>query len=341
MPALVRYEHARALVEQCVKIDEAKEIMDQAAALQAYARQRNDKDLENWVAEIKCRAAVQIGRLSREIPKASGSRPGKRGGKALPDNGQTKMEAIDRAGLSHSAVQRAEELAEAIDTAPTKAEQYYEQAKSTGGTVTLGGLRNALKGDRRKERESALAAKTEAASKTLGRKLYPVIYADPPWQFGTWSENGKDRSAENHYPTMTLDKLKAMPVPAAADCVLFLWATVPMLPQALEVMAAWGFTYKSHCVWVKDRAGTGYWFRNKHELLLVGTRGNIPAPAPGEQMDSVIACAARRHSEKPAAFAELIDGYFPTLEGIELFARGPRLGWDTWGAESDTETQGD
>ena len=167
MPALVRYEHARALVEQCVKIDEAKEIMDQAAALQAYARQRNDKELENWVAEIKCRAAVQIGRLSREIPKASGSRPGKRGGKALPDSGQTKMEAIGRAGLTHSAVQRAEELAEAIDTAPTKAEQYYEQAKSTGGTVTLGGLRNALKGDRRKERESALAAKTEAQANQL------------------------------------------------------------------------------------------------------------------------------------------------------------------------------
>ncbi len=198
-----------------------------------------------------------------------------------------------------------------------------------------------VKRTQRDDRESALAAKTEAASKTLGRKLYPVIYADPPWQFSTWSENGKDRSAENHYPTMTLDKLKAMPVPAAADCVLFLWATVPMLPQALEVIAAWGFTYKSHCVWVKDRTGTGYWFRNKHELLLVGTRGNIPAPAPGEQMDSVIECAARRHSEKPAAFAELIDGYFPTLEGIELFARGPRLGWDTWGAESDTETQGD
>ena len=67
--------------------------------------------------------------------------------------------------------------------------------------------------------------------------------------------------------------------------MLFLWATAPMLPQALEVMAAWGFKYKSHMVWVKDRTGTGYWFRNAHELLLVGTKGRIPAPAPGMQMD--------------------------------------------------------
>lgn len=210
-------------------------------------------------------------------------------------------------------------------------------ATQQAAVTTPDSARHVAKRARRAARETELADRATAASKSLAKKLYPVIYADPPWQFGTWSENGRDRAADNHYPTMTLDKLKAMPVPAAKDCVLFLWATVPMLPQALEVMAAWGFTYKSHCIWLKDRTGTGYWFRNRHELLLVGTRGNVPAPAPGEQVDSVIPCKVGRHSEKPAAFAELIDGYFPTLEGIELFARGPRLGWDVWGAESDTQ----
>ena len=76
-----------------------------------------------------------------------------------------------------------------------------------------------------------------------------------------------------------------VPSIAADDCVLFLWATSPMLPQALEVMKAWGFAYVSGAVWVKDRIGTGYWFRNRHELLLVGTRGNVPAPAMGTQWD--------------------------------------------------------
>ena len=89
-----------------------------------------------------------------------------------------------------------------------------------------------------------------------------------------------DRAADNHYPTSILEAIKVRDVPSisAPDCVLFLWATVPMLPHALTVMAAWDFNYVSHYVWNKDRVGTGYWNRNKHELLLIGTRGEIPAP---------------------------------------------------------------
>ena len=105
--------------------------------------------------------------------------------------------------------------------------------------------------------------------------------------------------------------------------MLFLWATVPMLIEALDVMKAWGFAYKSNFAWVKDRAGTGYWNRNQHEQLLIGTRGNMPAPAPGEQYCSVIEAKAGRHSEKPEVFAEMIDDMFQNLSGIELFARGP------------------
>ena len=75
---------------------------------------------------------------------------------------------------------------------------------------------------------------------------------------------------------------------AAADCVLFLWATAPMLQEALEVVEAWGFSYKTCAVWSKDRIGTGYWFRNKHEIWLVGTRGHVPAPAMGTRWPSLI-----------------------------------------------------
>jgi N6-adenosine-specific RNA methylase IME4 len=89
-----------------------------------------------------------------------------------------------------------------------------------------------------------------------------------------------------------------VPSISADDCVLFLWATVPMLTRALEVMAAWGFDYKSHVCWEKDRTGTGYWFRNQHELLLVGTKGNIPVPAPGTEWPSVIHAPVREHSRK-------------------------------------------
>jgi N6-adenosine-specific RNA methylase IME4 len=148
-----------------------------------------------------------------------------------------------------------------------------------------------------------------------------------------------DRSADNHYPTSDLEVIAARDVPsiAADNCALFLWATVPMLPQALYVMDKWGFRYKSQVVWVKDRIGTGFWFRNKHELLLLGTRGRVPCPAPGTQWPSVIVAPRSRHSSKPDVFFELIEAYFPNLSKIELNRRGPaRTGWSAWGNEVET-----
>ena len=167
-------------------------------------------------------------------------------------------------------------------------------------------------------------------------RKYGVILADPPWSFGTYSENGMDRSADNHYPTVATDFLCGIGpfLPAAEDCALFLWATVPMLPQALDVMDAWGFAYKSSFAWVKNRIGTGYWGRNQHEILLVGTKGAVPAPAMGEQWSSVLHAPTGRHSEKPWAAYEMIEDYFPTLPKIELNARAARTGWDRWGLEA-------
>jgi N6-adenosine-specific RNA methylase IME4 len=187
---------------------------------------------------------------------------------------------------------------------------------------------------KRTEREQTLAAKQRA----LPKKKYGVIGADPEWKFETWSENGMDRSADNHYPTSELEKIKARDVQsiAADDCVLFLWGTVPMTPQALEVMAAWGFRYVTNFVLVKAKAGTGEWNRNRHELLFVGVKGNPPAPAPGTQWDSVIEAPTGKHSEKPEAWLELIEAYFPTLPKIELNRRGAaRPGWDAWGNEAE------
>jgi N6-adenosine-specific RNA methylase IME4 len=191
----------------------------------------------------------------------------------------------------------------------------------------------------KRERRARLEAELGAKQQSLPDKRYGVIYADPPWRFEPYSRiTGMDRAAENHYPTSPLAEIKALNVQsiAARDCVLFLWATVPMLVRALEVMKDWGFEYKSQVIWAKDRVGTGYWFRNQHEILLVGTRGHVPAPAMGTQWSSLIQALVRRHSEKPEVFREMIEGYFPTLPKIELHARGPvaRPGWDVWGLEA-------
>lgn len=174
-------------------------------------------------------------------------------------------------------------------------------------------------------------------------RRYPVFYADPPWQFGVRSEvTGGDRSAENHYPTMETEEIcqlmQKLGNPIADDAVLFLWATNPMLPQALQVMDAWGFQYVHHWIWDKQVAGTGYWGRDRHELLLIGRRGNVVAPLPGTQPETVYSEKKGRHSAKPVFFAEQIEKLYPGIPRLEMFNRSGREGWDVWGFEAGCES---
>ena len=216
-----------------------------------------------------------------------------------------------------------------------------DAAKAVARAANKGAAQQEKK-EHRAEREAELAGRIKEASASLieGSKLYGVLYADPPWRFEPYSrETGMDRAADNHYPTMLNTDIAALKVPAADDCVLFLWATIPMLPDALEVLRAWGFAYKSQFVWVKDKIGPGYWAREQHELLLIGTRGAVPAPAPGEQYSSVIEAPRGEHSRKPFAVYEMIEEMFPTLPRLEMFSRGGASmgyppGWDVWGAEA-------
>lgn len=209
--------------------------------------------------------------------------------------------------------------------------------KFADGTInpecTRADITQFLKKNRRTARERELSIKIEA----LPMKRYGLILADPEWRFEPYSrETGMDRAADNHYPTSTTEIIASRPIGliAAEDSTLALWATVPMLPQALFVMESWGFEYKSGLVWVKDKIGTGYWFRNQHELLLIGTRGSVPAPAMGDQFPSVVYSPTIEHSAKPEHVLEILESYFPNIPKIELNRRGPpRKGWDAWGNE--------
>jgi N6-adenosine-specific RNA methylase IME4 len=161
---------------------------------------------------------------------------------------------------------------------------------------------------------------------------FEVLYADPPWQLGNpesaWSP-------EQHYPTLTTNAIKQLNVPAAADAVLFLWAVSSLLPDALDVMNAWGFVFKTTLVWVKPSIGLGAWVRHRHELLLVGQRGSKPPPTPKRRPDSVLEAARGRHSQKPAEMYELIERMYPDAARLELYARGrARSGWTAWGNEA-------
>ena len=168
-------------------------------------------------------------------------------------------------------------------------------------------------------------------------KRYQIIVADPPWKFSSNSKARPGRNAMRHYPCMPDAEIAAMPVRdwAEKDAILFLWITAPMLERALPIVSAWGFKYKSQLVWVKHKIGTGFWARNRHELVLIGTRGRFECPRPAPFNDSVIEAKARQHSRKPGALQHRIDQVWPEHSKLELFARTTRPGWDAWGNQVD------
>lgn len=171
---------------------------------------------------------------------------------------------------------------------------------------------------------------------SLPEGVYNVIYADPPWSYANWSGEQNPsafQSAAHTYPTMSTDDICAMPVAdhAGEDAVLFLWATSPLLPDALRVMEAWGFEYKACMVWVKNRApGLGWWVQTYHELLLIGVRGQMP---PQGRPKSVVTAPVTEHSRKPDEFYSVIESMYPGGAYLELFARRTRDNWVAFGNE--------
>lgn len=160
---------------------------------------------------------------------------------------------------------------------------------------------------------------------------FAVIYADPPWAY---SNSGFDQSADAHYPTMSTQEICDLPVRSLAhdECVLFLWATSPLLPEAFQVITAWGFEYKASRVWVKDRApGMGWFVRTRHEFLLIAVKGQ---GHPRQKLDSIIAGQVTEHSKKPESVYDDIEACYGRPY-IELFARNERPGWESWGNEID------
>ncbi|MFE3838866.1 MT-A70 family methyltransferase [Pseudogemmobacter sonorensis] len=180
---------------------------------------------------------------------------------------------------------------------------------------------------------------------------YGALLADPPWAYSMRSEKGHAKSPEAHYPTMPLEQIKALPVSelAGKDCYLFLWSTWPHVPQALEVMAAWGFDYVTGGSWTKRTVnwnvamGTGYVLRSATEPFLVGRIGRPSIAsrsernvllAPEDVPDSIEAIR-REHSRKPVQMREMIDRLLPQSYFCELFAREAWEGHDVWGNEAE------
>lgn len=202
--------------------------------------------------------------------------------------------------------------------------------------------RSANSARRELNRAETFRALTEAGPLTgMGRQRFSVIYADPPWAYSDGATD-PSRRVRFQYPTMTLAEIAALPVSdiAASQAVLFMFTTSPFLYDAMRVLDAWRFVYKSSAVWNKQVAGMGSWgFRIAHEHLLVAVRGAMPTPAPATRVNSVISIKRGAHSVKPPEFRKLIERFYPGLPKIELFARRRSPGWHAWGNQIPDNTQ--
>jgi N6-adenosine-specific RNA methylase IME4 len=329
--SLTHYDAMRQAIVQAHSIDEVKDIRDKAEALRQYARQsRCSIDDINRIAQIKLRAERRGGELLAEIPPAQGKRTDLTS--SIVEE-VTRAEAIEAAGLSVGAASRWQMLAELPEPV---FDEHINAVVSAGEELTTNYMQRKVQEFRRGEKRAAMA---EPGAFPEG--IFRVWYADPPWQM---NDNGVKTAqdnygvAERHYPTMSTPDICAKGQEwaehIAKDAVCFMWATVPMLPDGLVVMAAWGFVYKTHFVWDKHRHNWGHYSSVQHEVMLLGTRGSC-LPDIDEQIRSIQEFPRGEHSAKPEEFRQLIDTLYPYGPRVECFARGklPEH-WQGWGNQA-------
>jgi N6-adenosine-specific RNA methylase IME4 len=277
-------------------------------------------------AEIRIRAERRVGELIRDQKASVGLNQGKRGdrGSRSAPRSDTRPTLAD-AGIDKKLSARAQRLA-AVPARQFNGMlgEWRDRIGRETERVTTNLLRE---GDRQQKRE-------DRPTRPLPVGLFRLLYADPPWRYEHVVT--ESRAIENQYPTMTLDDLCALTVPAADDAVLFLWATSPKLAEAIQVIDRWGFSYRTCAVWDKERIGMGYYFRQQHELLLVAARGALTVPEPSARPASVFRAKRGQHSEKPILVYELLEAMYPAFterDRIELFSRTDRPGWSAWSNE--------
>lgn len=262
----------------------------------------------------------------------------------------TQPEVASRLNVSVDSVQRArrvidrgtDELVQAVDAGdiPVSAAAILVEARPEDQRTIVGKVQSGAA-------RSVTEAKRQVRKETLPERVmfpdgkYRVIYADPPWQYNDARATGDHRettAAAQHYPTMSTSDICSLAIAdlAAPDSVLFMWGTFPLLPDALAVIAAWGFKYKTAFVWSKGRGTFGHYHTADAELLFVATRGSCTPDVDKRETQVQAIPRPGAHSRKPHEFRDLIDRMYSVGPRIELFARGQLPdGWTGWGNEHE------
>jgi len=318
---LIRYDAACQAIAKAKTVDVAAKIRNSAEAMRAYAKVAKNRELEIDAAEIRIRAERRIGELIAAQRQTVGLAKGGRPSKKTASKSDAVFLTLKEAGIGVHLADRARRL-EAVELFEELIAEWRARLDRDRDRVTTNLLRE---GDRETR---------PRVVRPLPPGQFRLLYADPPWQYE--HVKTESRAVENQYPTMTLEQICALEVPAADDAVLFLWATSPKLAEALTVVSAWGFTYRTCAVWDKGVIGMGYYFRQQHELLLVAGRGELPVPEPSARPASVFRSPRTKHSAKPVFVYEMLEQMYPTFteaDRAELFARQTRPGWTPWGNE--------
>lgn len=325
--ALARIDSARRALAQATSVPDVKLIRDQVSAIEHYLkRQKYTGAAIADASELKLRAERRLGELLDVTVK-----PGKRAD--IVTTGDNKKLP---AGISRNQSSRWQMVAAVPGP---KFEDHVAAVRRKLAPLTTSGVVKIATRKKRVQKILDISAVNPNLN-TFDGERFPILYADPPWRYE--HVKTESRAIENQYPTLALPDICALTVEdrpvsdlVTPDSLLFLWATSPKLAEALSVMEAWGFVYRTNLVWVKDHIGMGYYARQRHELLLIGTCGNPPVPAEADRPDSVVTVPRSAHSAKPNVFYDLIDRMYPEWPKLELFRRGrPYPGWKAWGNQA-------
>lgn len=326
--SLATISKAAAALVKAKTLDDVLHIRDQAEALRTYIKAAAEGIVAaNAAAEIKLRAERKAGEMLAAMEKKKpGPKP--KPGPEQEEIGPTMgpISSLDDLGITKNQSSRWQQEASVPEE---KFTEFLEDCRDNQKEVTQAGLL----------RIANQAKPVAGESKPLPSGKYRVIYADPPWQYGDQRTNTtQSGSASSQYPTMPIADICDMPVEdlAAKDSVLFLWATAPLLVEAVDVIEAWGFKYKAQFIWDKVRGYNGHYNDVRHELLLIATKGSC-VPKVDKLTPSIIAEPKSKHSKKPERFYELIEHLYPISGNshIELFSRKARDKWTAWGNQVD------
>jgi len=331
---------ALRLLKKARSLQELVECLDAAKAIARF-RQQGDSGQQaiDEASFTKLYAERKLGELLQKTELAKGSPGNQYSGKLDRSHDATGPIHLKDIGVSKSRSSRAQQLAAMPHE---EFNGYVAEAMKAGQQPTVAGALKLSRRNRASNRpESSMNVPsgfvTSLQTLLANGRVFSTIMADPPWRHDNQASRA---SASNHYPTMSLDEICSEPVAelAAKNSHLHLWATSPLLPEALVAMEAWGFRYKASFVWVKPQIGMGNYWRISHELLLLGVRGKLGFRNHSQR--SWLEAGRTRHSEKPAEIRKLVEKVSPGPY-LEMYGRRPPANpaWTVFGNELTSEEE--